>query len=155
MARGEAVSRAARKRLAGTKWDDLAPMMEAYAREAAVVASGEFGEDLARDGIKRLEGILSRICADPAPLAPEDGEWWTLLWGAWFGECLRALHGGEWTMTIYPGGEFVVPTLELPGGSRVYPTMKVHRRLTLGEAEGLPRFHAMLAGRLSAGERGL
>lgn len=153
MARAESREAAAKRRFAGRKWDGLEPMMEDYAREAVAVAADDFHEGLSptRDGVARLEHILNRLCPAPASPAPEDGEWWTMLWGAWFGECLRTLHGGAWTMTVYPGTEFAVPTLELPGGSRVYPTMKVHRRLTLGAAEGLPQFHAMLTGRLSAG----
>ncbi len=157
MARTESRDAGARQRFAGRTWDGLEPMMKDYAREAVTVAAADFHESLSStpDGVERLERILNRLCPAPAPPATEDSEWWTLLWGGWFGECLRALHDGAWTMTVYPGSEFAVPTLEFPGGSRVYPTMKVHRRLTLGAAEGLPQFHAMLAERLSAGAHGL
>ncbi len=157
MARAETGDKAARKRFAGRQWDGLEAMIEDHAREAARGAANDFHEeiDFTEAGLERLERILNRLCPAPAALAPEDGAWWTLLWGAWFGECLRTLHGGAWTMTVYPGTEFAVPTLGFPGGSRVYPTMKVHRRLTLGASEGLPGFYAMLAERLSAGERGL
>jgi hypothetical protein len=33
-------------------------------------------------------------------------------------------------------------------GSRLYPLVKVYRRLTLGEAENLPAFYKMVAARL-------
>ncbi len=60
-------------------------------------------------------------------------------------------------MTVYPGSEFSVPTLELgreaDGGlsSRLYPMMKVHRRLCLGRGESLPAFYRMVATRLLGG----
>jgi hypothetical protein len=41
----------------------------------------------------------------------------------------------------------VVPTL-LIRGSRLYPLLKVYRRLTLGEAENLSAFYKMVAARL-------
>ncbi len=143
---------AARKRFAGKKWDGLEPMIEDYAREAEAVAAADFREPLAlaEPSIERLERILNRLSPAPEPLGAEDSEWLTLLWGAWFGELLRHLHGGAWTMSVYPGSDFAVPTLELANGSRLYPTMKVHRRLTLGAAESLPAFHAMLRARLDA-----
>ena len=50
--------------------------------------------------------------------------------------------------TQYPGGGVAaVPTL-LIRGSRLYPLMKVYRRLTLGEGENLSAFYKMVAARL-------
>ena len=142
--------RAARKRFAGRQWAGLEPMLEDYAREAGAVAQADFHEELAwaPASIDRLERILNRLSPAPGPLAQADGDWLSLLWGSWFGELLRRLHGGAWAMTLYPGTEFAVPTLELPNGSRLYPTMKVHRRLSLGAGESLPAFYAMLLSRL-------
>ncbi len=147
---------AARKRFAAKKWDGLEPMMEEYAREAVAVAKTDFHEELglAVASLDALERILNRLCPAPESLPAADSEWLTLLWGSWFGELLRRLYGGEWFMTLYPsatanpGNEFSVPTLQMSNGSRLYPTMKVHRRLTLGAGESLPAFHAMLAARL-------
>ncbi len=141
---------AARKRFAARKWDSLEAMVEDYAREAVTVARADFHKDLMETpaALDRLESILNRLSPAPGPLSAADSEWLTLLWGSWFGEFLRNLHGGAWAMTLYPGTDFSVPTLELPNGSRLYPTMKVHRRLTLGVGESLPAFHAMLVSRL-------
>jgi hypothetical protein len=138
-----------RKRFAEKKWDGLAPMIDAYAAEALEVAKRDKREDLGYnlESLDRLERILNRLCPVPEPLDAADGEWMTLLWGSYFGELLRHLHGGEWTMSLYPGSDFAVPTLEIDG-SRVYPLMKVHRRLSLGAGEGLPAFYAMLEARL-------
>ncbi len=142
----------ARERLKGRTWDSLEAMIAGHAAEAAAVAEADFREKLSYDqaSLAALERILNRLCPAPDPLPPENAEWLTLLWGSWFGELLRRLHGGSWAMTVYPGSEFSVPTLEGVGGSRLYPMMKVHRRLTLGASESLPAFYAMLRGRLPA-----
>lgn len=130
----------------------MEPMIEDYAREAIGIARTDFHEVLEwnQAAIDRLERILNRLCPAPEPLPFADGEWWTLLWGSWFGELLRRLHGGAWLMTMYPGSDFAVPTLEIPNGSRLYPTVKVNRRLTLGAGESLPAFYEMLTARLAA-----
>jgi len=142
-----------RERLSQAKYETLEAMMAAYAAEAVRVARAEFREtlDYERVSLDRLETILNRLCPAPDPLPAEDAEWLTLLWGSYFGELLRALHGGEWSMTIYPGSDFSVPTLEI-AGSRLYPTLKVHRRLALGSGESLPAFYTMIAARLAAHE---
>lgn len=149
--------RLARKRFSGKQWNGLEPMIEEYAREAVGIARFDFREDLEWNvpSLDRLERILNRLCPAPEPLPPVDGDWWTLLWGSWFGELLRRLHGGTWAMSLYPGSDFAVPTLEMENGpegaiSRLYPTVKVHRRLTLGAGEGLPAFYSMLSARLAA-----
>jgi hypothetical protein len=149
----------AREKLRDTQWPSLHAMVEAYRAEAVRTARTEYREEL--DGsaasLDRLERILNRLCPAPEPLPAEDGEWLSMLWGSYFGETLRALHGGDWTMSLYPGSDFAVPTLEVPtdspkGPSRLYPMMKVHRRLTLGAGEGLPAFYAMVASRLRAAQ---
>ncbi len=148
----------ARKRLGDRKWSGLEPMLEEYAKEAVAIARVDFHEELDWNvaSVDRLERMLNRLCPAPEPLPPADGDWWTLLWGSWFGELLRRLHGGHWAMSVYPGSDLAVPTLEMENGperaiSRLYPTVKVHRRLTLGAGESLPAFYSMLSARLAAG----
>ena len=50
-------------------------------------------------------------------------------------------------MTQYPGGVAAVPAVDLRG-SRVFPLMKVFRRLTEGEEEDLRTFYSMVTERL-------
>jgi len=142
-----------RERLSQAKFDTLEAMIAAYAAEAVRVARAEFRETLDEHpaSLDRLETILNRLCPAPDPLDAEEANWLTLLWGSYFGELLRALHGGEWSMTVYPGADFSVPTLTILG-SRIYPTLKVHRRLLLGSGESLPAFYTMIAARLAATE---
>jgi hypothetical protein len=148
-----------RERLSQAKYDTLEAMMGAYAAEAVKVARHDFREtlDFKAASLDRLEAILNRLCPAPDPLPVLEADWLTLLWGSYFGEMLRALHGGAWSMSVYPGSDFSVPTLEVaaPGTaavSRIYPTLKVHRRLSMGRGESLPAFYTMLAARLSAPE---
>lgn len=56
----------------------------------------------------------------------------------------------------YPGNreiadrvDALVPTLEI-AGSRLWPTMKVYRRLTLGAAENLSTFYGLVEKRLTS-----
>jgi len=69
------------------------------------------------------------------------------LWGSYLGEVLRQRYAGSWEMTQYPGGEHAVPAVDVRG-SRLFPLMKVHRRLTIGEEEDLPGFFTMVTARL-------
>jgi len=132
----------AKERLGGAAYDSIGGMMLAYAQEAVRVAWSDHRQrlDLSEPSIELLEAIL-------AGQAASDLEFQTKLWGGYFGEAIRAQFGGEWEMTEYPGSEFAVPTLRIAGSS-LYPLIKVHRRLTMGESESLPAFYKMIAGRL-------
>jgi len=50
-------------------------------------------------------------------------------------------------MTQYPGGTVAVPAVDVRG-SRLFPLMKVYRRLTVGEEEDLRSFYTMVTERL-------
>jgi hypothetical protein len=117
-------------------------MMAAYSKEAISAARVDHRQhlDLSESSVERLDHIL-------AGQAPTDLEFQTRIWGSYFGEVIRRHFGGEWELTQYPGGVAAVPTL-LIGGSRLYPLMKVYRRLTMGEPEGLPAFYKLLSTRL-------
>jgi len=137
----------AREQLASSTFNSLEAMMQVYAAEAVRVAAAEHGSklDYSVASIETLESILDALA--PAPEA--DLEWLTKLWGSYFGEVFRRRYPAEWTMSEYPGGKFAVPTLEI-ASSRIYPLLKVHRRLTLGGSESLVSFAEMARKRLDA-----
>jgi hypothetical protein len=60
---------------------------------------------------------------------------------------LRRRYAGTWEMTQYPGGVIAVPAIEVRA-SRLFPLMKVYRRLTQGDEEDLRAFFAMVTERL-------
>lgn len=134
-----------REQLASATYDSLDSMMQAYAAEAVRVADSEHGRklDYSAASFDALESILDRL----TPAKEGDLEWLTKLWGSYFGEIFRRRYSAEWTMSEYPGGKFAVPTLEI-SGSRIYPLMKVHRRLTMGASESLVNFAEMARKRL-------
>ena len=119
--------------------------MQAYAAEAVRIAAAEHRAklDYSTASIDALESILSTLVEPPV----DDLEWLTKLWGSYFGEVFRRRYSSTWTMSEYPGGQLAIPTVEI-GGSRIYPLLKVHRRLTLGETENLVAFTQMARKRL-------
>jgi hypothetical protein len=135
----------AKERLTNTSFDSLDAMMQAYAAEAVRVAASEHRAklDYSTTSIDALESILNTLVQPPA----EDLEWLTKLWGSYFGEVFRRRYSSTWTMSEYPGGQLAIPTVEI-GGSRIYPLLKVHRRLTMGEGENLVAFTQMASKRL-------
>lgn len=129
--------------------------MEGYACAAVEVAKKEFGQqlDFSADSADALDEILVQIGEVP----DADLEFETRLWGSYLGELLRRRYAGTWEMTDYPGdlpertekanGPVSVPTVEVRG-SRLFPLIKVYRRLTLGSEDDLPSFVAKVTGRL-------
>jgi hypothetical protein len=130
-------------KLAESNFASLSEMMGAYAEEAMRVASADHRRrlDLSESSVEVLEQILDGQSA-------EDLEFQTRLWGSYFGEVIRGRYAGEWELAPYPGGGVaVVPTLVVRG-ARLYPLIKVYRRLTLGRGENLPAFYTMVSNRL-------
>jgi hypothetical protein len=136
----------AKEKLSATVFESITDMIRAYADEAIRVAWTDhrkrlyLPESSAERSIEVLDSILNGQAA-------EDLEFQTRLWGSYFGEVLRQRFGGDWALTQYPGGIAAVPTLVI-NGSRLYPLMKVFRRLTIGEAENLPAFYKIVSARL-------
>jgi hypothetical protein len=133
----------AKGELAESNFASLAEMMSAYAEEAVRLAWSDHRQrlDLSESSVDLLEKILEGQ-------STEDLEFQTRLWGSYFGEVIRRRFAGEWEFSQYPGGGIAaVPTL-LIRGSRLYPLVKVYRRLTLGQAENLSAFYKMVAARL-------
>ncbi len=134
-----------RKRLESMAYPDLGTMMEGYAAAAVELSAGEFKQklDFSSESIDALDEIL--ILVGESPELDIDFE--VRLWGSYLGEVLRLRYAGSWEMTVYPGGATAVPAVDVRG-SRLFPLMKVYRRLTAGEEEDLHSFFAMVTERL-------
>jgi hypothetical protein len=134
-----------RKRLESTAYPDLGTMMEGYAHAAAELGRRDFEQklDFSSDSIDGLDEVLVRV--GESPELELDFE--VRLWGSYLGEVLRRRYAGSWEMTQYPGGAVAVPAVEARG-SRLFPLMKVYRRLTVGEEEDLRAFFTMVTERL-------
>lgn len=131
-------------KLAESNFASLAEMMTAYAEEAVLLAWKDHRRrlDFSESSVDVLEEILDGQSS-------EDLEFQTRLWGSYFGEVIRRRFTGEWELTQYPGGGVaLVPTLVV-GGGRLYPLMKVYRRLTLGGGESVSAFYSMVSARLN------
>lgn len=146
-----------RKRLEGTTFPDLEAMMESYARAAAELAASQFQRklDFSGDSVDGLDEILVILGESP----DIDIDFEVRLWGSYLGEVLRRRYAGTWELVPYPGelpdgagkgrsgGPVAVPAVEVRG-SRLFPLLKVYRRLSIGEEEDLPSFFAMVTERL-------
>ena len=134
-----------RQRLESSHFADLAEMMEGYARAAAELAAREFKQrfDFTSESIDALDEILVLVSESPEL----DLDFEVRLWGSYLGEVLRRRYAGSWEMTQYPGGALAVPAVEVRG-SRLFPLMKVYRRLTVGDEDDLSAFYSMVTERL-------
>jgi hypothetical protein len=134
-----------RKKLESHGFPDLGAMMEGYAQAAAEVGKTEYRQklDFSADSINSLDEILVLVSENPEI----DLDFESRLWGSYLGEVLRRRYAGSWEMTPYPGGAVAVPAVEVRG-SRLFPLMKVYRRLTIGDEEDLRSFFSMVTERL-------
>ena len=133
--------------LAGSSFNSLDAMMQAYAQAAVRMAAEDHGVvlDYSPASITRLETVL----AARIPVPEGDVERATQLWGGYFGEVFRRTYRGEWIMAVYPGGELAMPALDV-GGSHIYPLLKIFRRLTMGPEEDLTAFYSKVCAALDA-----
>ncbi len=135
-------------RLDAQTFPSLDAMLRAYADEAIVVARLHHG--LTLDNTPASIPLLEQLLEGQADV---DLDFQSRLWGSYFGEVLRQRWGGEWLLAPYPGTPYtgtsdsVIPTLDI-AGSRLYPTLKVYRRLTQGAGESLVAFYALIEPRL-------
>ena len=134
-----------RKRLESATYSDLGAMMEGYAQAAVECAKREFKQrlDFTAESIDGLDEILVLVGESPEL----DVDFEARLWGSYLGEVLRQRYAGSWEMTQYPGGMVAVPAVDVRG-SRLFPLMKVYRRLTVGEEDDLRACYAMVTERL-------
>ena len=134
-----------RQKLESRAFPDLGAMMEGYAHAAVEVARSEYRQklDFSVDSINALDEILVLLSESP----DIDLDYESRLWGSYLGEVLRQRYAGSWEMTQYPGAGHATPAVDVRG-SRLFPLMKVYRRLTAGEEEDLPSFYTIVTDRL-------
>lgn len=116
-------------------------MMQEYA-EQAVAAAREYQIklDYSEESLRAVEQVLDGLARERTGDAGEGMERMCMLWGGYFGEVVRRRWGGEWSIEKHPGANFATLTLNV-GGSKLFPSMKVYRRLTNGEADNLWMFY--------------
>ena len=134
-----------RNRLESQTFPDLSAMMAGYAQAAAELGKEAFNQnlDFSAESIDALDEILVLVGESPEL----DLDFEVRLWGSYLGEVLRQRYAGSWEMTQYPGGAVAVPAIEVRG-SRLFPLIKVYRRLTIGEEEDLRSFYSVVTERL-------
>ncbi len=132
--------------------DSITAMAGAYAEKAVALAQ-EFKArfDYSENSLMELESILAQLASDmPAgPPSAEDLTEICKMWGSYFGEVVRRRFGGDWSIETYPGKQFATLTLNV-ACSKLFPSMKIHRRLTEGENDNVWSFYKMIKAKLEA-----
>lgn len=126
-------------------------MAGAYADQAVSIAR-EFKAtlDYSENSVMELETIVGQLAQEMPDGAPsEELTEMCKLWGSYFGEVVRRRFGGDWSIETYPGKQFATLTLNV-AGTKLFPSMKVHRRLTAGESDNLWSFYKMVKAKLQA-----
>ena len=126
-------------------------MMQAFA-EQAVHLGREFkiNLDYSEGSLEQVERLLARFhdeltSANPGSKLEEMAK----IWGGYLGEVVRRRFGGEWSIEKYPAGDFLIVTLNV-NGARLFPSMKVHKRLTEGSSENIWSFYQSVRAKLEA-----
>ena len=126
-------------------------MMQAFA-EQAVHLGREFkiNLDYSEGSLEQVERLLARFhdeltSANPGSKLEEMAK----IWGGYLGEVVRRRFGGEWSIEKYPAGDFLIVTLNV-NGARLFPSMKVHKRLTEGSNENIWSFYQSVRAKLEA-----
>jgi hypothetical protein len=132
--------------------DSVGAMAGAYARQAVEIAR-DFNArlDYSENSVMELESILDRLALDMPQAGPSDDDLTEMckLWGSYFGEVIRRRFGGDWSIETYPGKQFATLTLSV-AGNKLFPSMKIHRRLTAGEGDNVWTFYKMVKAKLES-----
>jgi hypothetical protein len=130
--------------------ESVSTMTDAYAQKAVIIAR-EFNTrlDYTENSLMELEGILVQLALELPPGGPATDELTEMckMWGCYFGEVVRRRFGGDWSIETYPGKQFATLTLNV-AGNKLFPSMKIHRRLTEGEADNIWSFYKMVKAKL-------
>ena len=131
---------------------DISAMMRALADEAVKMGREGFETELdfSEASLQKVEQILSQLSKEmPENAGETDIDEMSKVWGGYLGEVMRRRWGGEWTIDYYPGGQYLIITLNV-NGSKLFPSMKVNRRLTEGPQENVWDFYRTVKTRLEA-----
>lgn len=127
-------------------------MAGVYADKAVAIARDfKATLDYSENSLMELETIVGQLAQDLPPNGTPGDELTEMckLWGSYFGEVVRRRFGGDWSIETYPGKQFATLTLNV-AGTKLFPSMKVHRRLTAGESDNLWSFYKMIKTRLES-----
>jgi len=116
--------------------------------------------DYTEQSLEQVEQLLGQLhdelqngnmidSAAPPQLDQQNVDEMSRIWGGYLGEVVRRRFGGEWTIEKYPAGDFLIVTLNV-NGAKVFPAMKIHKRLTNGAADDLLLFYRNVRDRLEA-----
>ncbi len=140
---------------------DIGQMMQGYAEDAVRSARHRnVNLDYSEQSVEEIERLLGELHDEMQSSAPsgsssssQTAEQWldetSRIWGGYFGEVVRRRFGGEWTVEKYPAGDFLIVTLNV-NGAKLFPAMKIHKRLTEGAVENLVLFYQNVRTRLEA-----
>jgi hypothetical protein len=132
--------------------DSLTAMVHSYAEQAVKTGRNANAHlDYSENSIMEVETILAELARQMASgqaMSEDVGET-CKMWGSYVGEVVRRRFGGEWSIESYPGKQFATLTLSV-GSTKLFPTMKIHRRLTQGEDDSVWAFYRMVKARLEA-----
>jgi hypothetical protein len=132
--------------------DSVDAMVIAYATQAIALAR-EFNAqlDYSENSLMEVETILDGLSREMPASKPSDDDVSELckVWGSYLGEVVRRRFGGEWSIETYPGKQFATLTLQV-NGNKLFPSIKVHRRLTEGESDNVWSFYRMVKTRLES-----
>jgi hypothetical protein len=140
--------------------NSIAEMMQEYADRATELARDfDVLLDYSDESVDSLERILSQLSSEhrsflaahpeSASATEVDEQMVTMckLWGGYLGEVVRRRWGGEWSMETYPGAAFATLTLNVRG-AKLYPSMKIYRRLTEGDRDNVAQFYLRVKDKL-------
>ncbi|PYX94992.1 MAG: hypothetical protein DMG67_00005 [Acidobacteria bacterium] len=147
---------------------DIGRMMQDYAEDAVRMARQLHVElDYSEQSLEQVEHLLAQLhnglqipaeflsgpqvdhmAAGPVTSGVENRvDELARVWGGYLGEVVRRRFGGEWTVEKYPAGDFLIVTLNV-NGAKLFPAMKIHKRLTNGAADDLLAFYRNVRARL-------
>lgn len=134
----------------------ITDMMVAYAEDAVNMARVNFGAtlDYSEASIETVEACLAKLY-DTRPKGlfgklfrrgPTADEIQTaaLLFGGYIGELFWRHHGGEWLLASVPGSAEPIVTLPSAGGTQIWPTAKVYKRLIHGPGDDVWAYYAVI-----------